>query len=255
MRRLGLIGRPLEHSFSERYFGEKFLKEQIGGYSYTNFPLGEISELPELVDRYPDLIGLNVTIPYKQEVIEYLDELDPLAETVGAVNTIAMSRASGRTKLRGYNTDVYGFHHSLEPLMRGQEGRALVLGTGGASRAVTRALGIMGTDFTMVSRKPSGGMLSYTDLCAAVLRKYNLIINTTPLGTYPEVDEFPDIPYDLLNENYLLYDLVYNPPETKFLRLGRQKGARIQNGQRMLELQAEKSWEIWTHEPGSVKMI
>ena len=255
MIELGLIGYPLTHSFSESYFCEKFKEEKISGYSYSKFELSSIGEFPSLLESRPGLRGLNVTIPYKQQVIRYLDELDELSAAIEAVNTVLISRTHGGISLKGYNTDVYGFYHSLKPMLPSGETRALVLGTGGASRAVVHALNLLGIDHKFVSRKPGAGMLGYKDLCLTVLNKYRLIINTSPIGTYPSVDEFPDVPYDLMDDRHILYDLVYNPPETKFLELGRLKGARTVNGLKMLKLQAEKSWEIWTGDPGRVKMI
>ncbi|MFC2113622.1 shikimate dehydrogenase family protein [Bacteroidota bacterium] len=240
---LGLIGYPLSHSFSEKYFTEKFRKEGIGDFYYRNFPIQEIGSLISLIQDEPGLVGLNVTIPYKEQVIEYLDDIDDEAREVGAVNTILISRDSGKVFLKGFNTDVYGFRESLYPLLQGQHKNALVLGTGGASKAICHVLDQMGIAFQYVSRTYKPGHLEYKDLCLSIIRNSTLIINTTPLGTYPDVSKFPDIPYDILGAEHLLYDLVYNPPETAFLRLGKQKGAAVKNGLEMLELQA---WEIWT---------
>jgi shikimate dehydrogenase len=245
---LGLIGYPLGHSFSEKYFRDKFQAEGICGYEYRNFPITEIDQLPGLLADEPELLGLNVTIPYKEQVIPMLDEIDAEAEEVGAVNTIKISRSGSRIHLKGYNSDVYGFRESLIPLMQKEHKQALVLGTGGASKAVCHVLKNFGIDYQYVSRKYKPGHLEYKDLCLSVIRKFTLIINTTPLGTYPDTSTFPDIPYDILGPDYLLYDLVYNPPLTEFLRLGQQKGAMVKNGLEMLELQAERSFEIWTGE-------
>lgn len=243
---LGLIGYPLTHSFSEKYFADKFREEGIGDYVYRNFPIREIGMLPSLIREESRLIGLNVTIPYKEQVIAFLDELDKEAAEVGAVNTIRIFRREGGFRLKGYNTDVYGFRESLIPLLRGDHAQALVLGTGGASRAVCHVLDQLEIAWQYVSRKPIPGHLRYEDLCLSVIRQKTLIINTTPLGTWPDIDRFPDIPYDILTPDHLLYDLVYNPAETAFLRLGRKKGAMTKNGMEMLRLQAEASWKIWT---------
>ena len=245
---LGLIGYPLTHSFSEKYFRDKFSSEGIGDYVYRNFPISEIDLLENLIQEEPSLMGLNVTIPYKEKVLPFLDEIDEVAAEIGAVNTIKISRVAGKLHLKGFNTDVYGFRESLIPLMSGQHKQALVLGTGGASKAICHVLDQFGIEQKYVSRKYIPGNLEYKDLCLSVIRNYTLIINTTPLGTFPDTSTFPDIPYDILTPEHLLYDLVYNPPETEFLRLGKQKGAMVKNGQEMLELQAEGSWKIWRGE-------
>jgi len=245
MKLLGLIGYPLTHSFSEKYFSDKFRDEQIQGYSYNNFPIESIEKFPGITDK-PHLTGLNVTIPYKEQVIPYLDEVDDTARQIGAVNTVKISERGGKKHLSGYNTDAYGFHQSLSPHLRPAHKHALILGTGGASKAIQYVLDELDIEYKIVSRQVSANTIGYQDLCLSLIREYLVIINTTPLGTYPDVDAFPDIPYDLLSENHLLYDLVYNPAKTKFLRLGRQKGAQVVNGYEMLKLQAEKSWEIWT---------
>ena len=246
MIKLGLIGYPLTHSFSEKYFRNKFLQEEIKGYQYSNYPVTDIKDLRTLILDEPGLKGLNVTIPYKQQVIPLLSDLDETARQIGAVNTINISRDNKNLYLKGFNTDVYGFQTSLEPLLSPEHSSALILGTGGASKAVEFVLKSLGISYQFVSRKPASDQLQYSDLCLPVIKNHKLIINTTPLGTYPEVSTFPDIPYDLLGPEHILYDLVYNPAETEFLRLGREKGAVTQNGLRMLELQAEAAWEIWT---------
>ena len=246
MKLLGLIGFPLSHSFSEKYFAEKFRHEHIEGFSYRNFPIENIESLKNLLNEKKELTGLNVTIPYKEQVLTHLDEIDDEAKKVGAVNTIKILRSGEGIHLKGYNTDVYGFRESLMPLLQDRHKHALVLGTGGASKAICHVLEQLGIEFRHVSRKYMPGQFEYRDLCLSVITKYTLIINTTPLGTHPDVSGFPDIPYDLLTPGHLLYDLVYNPPQTTFLRLGARKGAGVKNGMEMLELQAEKSWEIWT---------
>ena len=248
MKLLGLIGYPLSHSFSEKYFADKFRDEGIREYSYRNFPITEIGSLEALLREEPDLLGFNVTIPYKQQIIPFLDEIEDEARELGAVNTVRITKKDGQLHLKGFNTDVYGFRESLIPLLQGRHKQALVLGTGGASKAICHVLSRMGIAYQYVSRKIIPGHLEYKDLCLSVIRNKTLIINTTPLGTYPDVSAFPDIPYDILTEDHLLYDLVYNPSETVFLRLGRQKGAGVKNGLEMLQLQADRSWEIWTGE-------
>lgn len=237
----GLIGYPLTHSFSPAYFAEKFEKLGIKA-SYRAFPLENIDELPALLAAHSDLKGLNVTIPYKQAVIPYLDELDATATGAGAVNCISI--AAGKRK--GYNTDVLGFLNSLKPLLAPHHTQALILGTGGAARAVAYALGSLGIKYTKVSRLEMAGVLSYDELTAAVIQEHTLIINTTPLGMYPQIDAAPQIPYEALTSRHLLYDLVYNPLETKFLALGKDHGATIKNGLEMLHLQADASWDIWS---------
>lgn len=246
MKLLGLIGYPLTHSFSVGYFSQKFLKEKIADYEYRNFPMQNISRFPDLLEEYPELIGLNVTIPHKVNIIPYLDYLDPVAERIGAVNTVKIEQKNGNKYLSGYNTDAYGFSQSLAPFLQKKHTGAMILGTGGASKAVAYVFDELGIDYLFVSRTPSKGQISYNDICLSIIRKYLIIVNTSPLGTYPEIDTYPDIPYDLLTHDHILYDLVYNPPETEFLRFGSQKGTTCINGQRMLELQAEKSLEIWT---------
>lgn len=245
MNDLGLIGYPLSHSFSVKYFREKFNREGIGEFNYQNYPIQSMQELRPLIQEKEDLIGLNVTIPYKKEVMPLLDEIDQEAAEIGAVNTIRIKRTARKIHLKGYNSDAYGFRESLLPLLGAEHQYALVLGTGGASKAITHVLEQLGINYQYVSRTPAKGQLHYLDLCYAVIKKHTLIVNTTPLGTYPNISAFPNIPYDLITSGHILYDLVYNPPETEFLRLGKQKGATIMNGHEMLILQAEKSWEIW----------
>ncbi|WP_461129426.1 shikimate dehydrogenase family protein [Spirosoma aerophilum] len=245
MNRYGLIGFPLTHSFSQRYFTEKFARENIPNSRYDLFEMPDITALSDLL-ALPDLRGLNVTIPHKQAVLPYLDRLDPSAEKIGAVNVIKLE-ADGT--ITGYNSDYFGFKQSLLDwllqLDRSYTGmQALVLGTGGASKAVTVALADVGIAYMHVSRTKTESTLSYDEL-PIHLGKYELIINGSPVGTYPDINQAPDLPYDQLTERHLLYDLVYNPADTKFMKLGRQYGAKTHNGLRMLELQAEKAWEIW----------
>lgn len=245
MNRYGLIGYPLTHSFSQRYFTEKFAREGITDCRYDLFELPDVAALPALLTT-PGLRGLNVTIPHKQAVLPYLDRLDESAAKVGAVNVIKIGPDGSRT---GYNSDYYGFKQSLldwlAALGRGLGGlRALVLGTGGASRAVVAALTDLSIDYRYVSRTAADNNLTYDDL-PAVLSDYPLIINCSPVGTYPRTDEAPALPYPLITNQHLLYDLVYNPADTRFMQLGRERGAAVLNGYRMLVLQAEKAWAIW----------
>lgn len=242
----GLIGYPLSHSFSQRYFTEKFAREGIDAV-YDNYPISSIEQITDLLHQSTDLFGLNVTIPYKQAVIPYLDELSPEAKAIGAVNVIRIERQGNNVHLCGHNCDYIGFRESIEPTMRklfGKHPNALILGTGGASKAVKYALDQMGVNSLFVSRKPQTSMLTYQDLNAEIMASYRLIVNTTPLGMSPNTDTFPDIPYSLLNEGFLLYDLVYNPLETRFLSIGKERGAHTLNGLDMLYLQAEATWKI-----------
>jgi shikimate dehydrogenase len=245
MNTYALIGYPLGHSFSKKYFTKKF--EEMGlseTHEYQLFELSDIQELPQLLKNEPNLKGLNVTIPHKQAVMPFLDGLDASAEKVGAVNVIKFID-DGR--LIGYNSDYYGFKTSLEDfLSKGNVSsiKALVLGNGGAGKAVVAALKDLGIDYKTVSRTKSEESISYNEI-PALLADYQLIINCSPVGTYPKSEQCPDIPYESLTENYFLYDLVYNPLETLFLQKGKEQGAKIQNGLQMLHLQAEKAWEIW----------
>lgn len=257
MRKFGLIGYPLKHSFSEKYFKEKFEKEGYEDCVYEAFPLPNLSDLPELIKANPDLCGLNVTVPHKIGVIYYLDKLDPAAKAIDAVNCIKIVNQhpveaffSGelstlQVRLEGYNTDAYGFETSLKPLLKKHHTRALILGAGGAARAVAYVLHKLGISFIHVSRRSIKKQLNYGQLTGDIIKENYLIINTTPVGTFPQIEAFPDIPYDYLTPKHLLYDLVYNPEETEFLRKGKEHGAATKNGLEMLHLQAEKSWEIW----------
>ncbi|PSL47446.1 shikimate dehydrogenase [Chitinophaga niastensis] len=241
MKIYGLIGYPLSHSFSKGFFAQKFEKENITGCLYENFPLPGIADFPLLLQQQPQLNGLNVTIPYKEVVIPFLDELSKAAAQIGAVNCIRFKDG----KKTGYNTDVIGFTKSLQPLLQPHHNRALVLGTGGAAKAVMYALQELAIPYTVVSRQTANGAVSYDSLDQTVIEQHTLIINTTPLGMYPKVDTLPEIPYQYLSSRHLLYDLVYNPAETLFLQRGAAQGATIKNGHEMLILQAEASWEIW----------
>jgi shikimate dehydrogenase len=249
MRRYGLIGYPLTHSFSEKYFAEKFRREGITDAVYKNFPIASVKELPELVASVKDLSGLNVTIPYKEQVIPYLDTLSGDAEKIRAVNTIRIERSGERVRLLGYNTDVWGFETTLKPLLRPWHTFALVLGTGGAAKAVGYVLEKLGMEVWYLSRRPRGERtIRYEELTGPMLQQIKLLVNTTPLGMFPETDRCPEIPYRYLTDEHLLYDLIYNPGETLFMKRGKERGATVVNGLAMLEQQAEKSWEIWNDE-------
>lgn len=236
----GLIGFPLGHTFSPGYFNSKFAHEGIEA-EYKAFPLASVSELPQLLDLYPHLAGLNVTTPYKEQVIPLLDECDEASAAIGAVNCIKIT--DGRTK--GYNTDIIGFEQSLLPLLRPGMDKALVLGTGGAAKAVRFVLEKLNIIYLSVSRNAGEGIITYNELDPGTIAGHRLIINTTPLGMYPATESYPPIEYVAIGEGHLLYDLIYNPEETIFLQKGRQQGAVVKNGMEMLEIQAEASWAIW----------
>lgn len=246
-RNYGLIGYPLAHSFSESYFRDKFIKEGIKDSSYKNYPIRSLSEFPGLIKDSPSLLGLNVTIPYKKDIIKYLSYLDKDAEEAGAVNVIKIIRHHDAVELKGYNTDIYGFMESLRKYLSGNVKSALVLGTGGSSAAVTCVLRRLNINFSYVSRSSGDNTYRYNDLDNEVIASHQLIINTTPLGMFPDTDHKPLIPYNALSENHILYDLIYNPPETLFLLESKKAGCVTVNGLEMLKLQAEKSWEIWNN--------
>lgn len=241
--KFGLIGRNISYSFSRKYFSEKFQKLGLTTYKYFNFDIPEIEEFPFILyQKKDDFKGLNVTIPYKESIIKYLDEVDVDAQKIGAVNTI---KVTNDNKLIGYNTDAYGFVESIKPLLKNHHNKALILGTGGASKAVAFALEMLNIQFKFVSRKVAENVYLYSVLNKDIIEEYTVIINCTPLGTYPNIDDAPNIPFQFINNKHLLYDLIYNPEETKFLQEGKKRGAITKNGLAMLELQAEKSWEIW----------
>ncbi|MDH3652324.1 MAG: shikimate dehydrogenase [Saprospiraceae bacterium] len=242
IKQYGLIGYPLTHSFSEKYFKEKFERDDIADCRYDNFPIDQIEMLPALISSFEDLEGLNVTIPYKQAVIRFLDELSPEAEAIGAVNTIKLEEG----RVLGYNTDATGFEESLRNYVAIDSSlRALILGTGGASKAVCYVLEKMNVRYQLVSRSAAPGTITYSSLNRDMLQNHLLIINTTPIGMYPKMDDQPDLPYEGLSSEHYLYDLIYNPEKTAFLKRGEEAGCHIKNGMEMLILQAEKSWEIW----------
>jgi shikimate dehydrogenase len=239
MQRYGLIGYPLKNSFSANYFNQKFAEQGLDSV-YQNFILEDIEEFPNLINNYPDLNGLNITIPYKQVIIPFLNHLDVVAQKVGAVNTIKFTQ----NELVGYNTDVFGFEKSILPLLKPWHQSALVLGTGGASKAVLYVLNKLGIKYTQVSRNPEAGLL-YEKLDKSFMRSHQIIINCTPLGMFPAVNDCPPIPYQYITNLHLVYDLIYLPAETVFLKQAREIGAFTKNGLQMLELQAEKAWQIW----------
>ncbi len=247
MNTYGLIGYPLGHSFSRKFFTEKFAKEGIDA-QYLNFELPSIEEFPNIIKNNPTLRGLNVTIPYKQQVMQYLDEISEEAKAIGAVNVVKcqLSTVNCQLHLTGYNSDVIGFVESIRPLLKAHHKKALILGTGGASKAIRYGLEKkLGMKTLFVSRSAREGMITYEEVTAEVLKEYEVIVNCSPVGMYPHVDECPALPYEAMNENNLLYDLVYNPLETLFMKKGTEQGATVKNGLEMLHLQAIASWKFW----------
>ncbi|MEL0456948.1 shikimate dehydrogenase [Flavobacteriaceae bacterium SZ-1-7] len=243
MNKLGLLGRNISYSFSKAYFKKKFEDEGIDNTSYENFDIQSIDLFPSIIKNTKGLKGLNVTIPYKEQVIPYLDKLSKKAKEIGAVNTIKITK---KGHMVGYNTDCYGFKKSLEPFLKKHHQSALILGTGGASKAIAYSLKELGISYQYVSRKLSNGIaFSYETLTPQDIENHQIIINCTPLGTFPNIDVCPDIPYNAITEKHILFDLIYNPKETKFLSLGKRNGSTIINGLNMLKLQAEKAWSIW----------
>jgi shikimate dehydrogenase len=243
MRQFGLIGYPLSHSFSKKYFAEKFEKEGLTDCSYDNYPLSSISQLTNLIEEQPLLKGLNVTIPYKEKVLSFLDILSPAVQEISACNCIAIQNG----RLSGYNTDVTGFSNSLTQKLQPHHTNALILGTGGAAKAVAWVLQQLKIEYKYVSRKAgeNDNIIGYDEVNEEVLLKNTLLINTTPLGMYPAVDDCADIPYEYLTKKHFLFDLIYNPVETIFLKKGKLRGALVENGMEMLTIQAEESWKIW----------
>lgn len=239
---VGLLGKHIAHSFSKKYFTEKFSSQGITNYSYENFPLDSIELAPKLWETESSLVGMNVTIPYKESIIPYLTKLNRHAKQIGAVNVIK-KRTDGTYK--GYNTDYYGFMKSVLPLLEPHHKKALVLGTGGASKAVQYALKELLLDYKVVSRTPKKLQLSYAQLNKKIMKEYTIVINCTPLGTTPNTSQFPDIPYQFIGPQHLVFDLIYNPEETVFLSKAKAQGAQIKNGYEMLLLQADASWKIW----------
>ncbi|MFA5298679.1 MAG: shikimate dehydrogenase [Lutibacter sp.] len=241
--KFGIIGKDISYSFSRKYFLEKFKKMGLNNCQYYNFDIPEIEEFPFILyQKKEDFRGLNVTIPYKEAIIKYLDKVDSEAQKIGAVNTI---KVTDDDKLIGYNTDAYGFQKSIEPLLKSHHKKALILGTGGASKAIAFSLNKLNIAYKFVSRNEIENGYTYAMLNAEIMDDYSIIVNCTPVGTHPNIDNAPAIPYQYLSDQHLLYDLIYNPAETEFLQKGKKHGASIKNGLEMLELQAEKSWEIW----------
>ena len=244
MDKYGLIGYPLGHSFSQSYFNEKFQNENIDAL-YENFEIPSIENFPEIIETNPNLRGLNVTIPYKEKVISYLDVISPEAREIGAVNVIKVERKGKSTYLTGYNSDVIGFTRSIEPMIEKYHKKALILGTGGASKAVNYGLKSLGLETVFVSRYRKPDTICYEDITPKVIKEYNVIVNCTPLGMFPHTDECPNLPYEAMNTQTLLYDLIYNPDTTMFMQKGAEHGATVKNGLEMLLLQAFASWEFW----------
>ena len=245
MKRFGLIGYPLTHSFSKRFFTEKFETENINS-TYDNFEIDNIQKFPDIIKNNPEVIGLNVTIPYKEQVIQYLDELNDSAREIGAVNTVKIIRTHSGVKLKGFNTDTFGFEKSLTPLLKEYHKKALILGTGGASKALKYVLTKLDIEYISASiEELKENEIRYEDIDEKMISERLLIINATPLGTYPKTDTYPPIPYELMTEKHLLFDLVYNPEVTQFMAKGKAKGATVKNGYEMLLGQALKSYEIW----------
>ena len=244
MQKYGLIGYPLKHSFSISYFNEKFQSEGIDA-EYVNFKIPSINDLPGIIKGNPNLQGFNVTIPYKEKVISYLDEIDKTAIPIGAINVVKVIRQKGKVKLIGYNSDIIGFTRSIEPLLESHHKKALILGTGGAAKAVYHGLKSLGVESVYVTRQTRPDMLTYEELTPEIIAEHTIIVNCTPIGMYPQVDFCPNIPYEYLTPNHLLYDLLYNPDTTLFMKKGAAKGAVVKNGLEMLLLQAFAAWEIW----------
>ncbi len=239
--RFGLIGKDIDYSFSRAYFTQKFKDLNLDDHEYVNFDFQDIDELYTVLKEQKNIQGFNITIPYKQDVMKFITSIDRNAEAIGAVNTIKFTKDG----LKGFNTDYYGFQKSIEPYLQKHHKNALIFGTGGASKAIAFVLKELGIDFKFVSRNAKENQFTYTDLNKDIIEKYTILINCTPLGTFPNVEEKPNIPYQYISTNHLLFDLIYNPDKTAFLLEGESRGAQIKNGDKMLELQAEKSWEIW----------
>ena len=244
MDKYGLIGYPLGHSFSIGYHNQRFADEGINA-KYLNFEIPSIDDLPAVLSQNPELKGLNVTIPYKEKVIPFLDYVSPEARAIGAVNVIRVEHQGKKITLKGYNSDVIGFTQSIEPLLENYHKKALVLGTGGASKAISYGLKSLGLETVYVSRYERPGTIQYGSITPEVVQEYNVIINCTPLGMFPKTEECPSLPYEAMNERNILYDLIYNPDETLFMRKGAERGATVKNGLEMLLLQAFASWEFW----------
>ncbi len=244
MKKYGILGYPLGHSFSPSYFNEKFQNEGIDA-TYEKFELPAITDLQAVIDYTPELCGFNVTIPYKEKVMSYLDTVSPEARAIGAVNVVRVEHDGSHIRLYGYNSDVIGFSRSIKPLLLPSHKKALILGTGGASKAVNYGLKQLGLETVLVSRYEKDNTITYAQVTPELLAEYTVIVNCTPSGMAPHFDECPQIPYEALTPRHLLYDLIYNPDETLFLKKGKAQGATTKNGLEMLLLQAEAGWEIW----------
>jgi shikimate dehydrogenase len=248
MRKFGLVGNPLGHSFSKTYFANKFRNDVLSDCRYDNFEMYDIISLKDLIDSDSEIVGLNITIPYKSEVLSILDSVDELALEIGAVNVIKITDRGGKRLLKGFNTDIYGFEQSLTPHLVGRKiDNALIIGTGGSSKAVAFVLGRLGIRITSLSRSSKEGSVTYRELSDETLRNSRLIINTTPVGMFPLINRKPELNYSCIGPDHILYDLIYNPLRTSFLQKGEEQGCTVINGLEMLHIQAEKSWEIWNN--------
>lgn len=247
MKTFGLIGYRLGYSFSKKFFTEKFEKEGLNEHEYVNFELDSIEEFPGIFEKNPNISGLNCTIPYKQQIMKFMDQIDAEAAEVGAVNTVKIIRDNGTLKLVGYNSDVYGFENSLKPMLTEKHKKALILGTGGASKAIKYILTKLGIEYVSASIEEQlfEKEIRYSNIDEKMISEHLIIINATPLGTFPNVDNCADIPYQFITADHVMFDLVYNPEETLFMKKGKEKGASVKNGLEMLHLQAIRSWKIW----------
>lgn len=242
----GLIGHPLNHSFSKQYFSEKFIQENRNNSRFLDFDFPTLTKFKELIDQHKNLKGLSVTIPHKKAIIRYMDAIDPIARSVGAINCIKVTRQHNDFKLTGYNTDIIGFERSFIPMLKSFHRKALILGTGGAAQAVAFVLEKLKIDYIFVSRKPAAcKQIRYEIIDQEIMKDHSIIINTTPLGMFPDNNQKPSIPYKEITKQHYLFDLIYNPEKTKFLTLGEEQGAQIKNGFEMLQIQAVESWKIW----------
>jgi len=247
MKTFGLIGFPLGHSFSKKFFTEKFETEGLTNFQYVNFELDSIEKFPSIFSQYDQICGLNCTIPYKQQIIPFLDEIDEEAAKVGAINTVKIIRSGDKIKLKGFNTDIIGFERSLSPMLDKSHRKALILGTGGASKAIKHILTKLGIEYLSASIENElfDNEIRYEQITTSLIKEYTILINATPLGTFPKVDNCPNIPYEAITSNHVLFDLVYNPEVTLFLKKGLENGAKVKNGLEMLHGQAIAAWEIW----------
>lgn len=241
MRKFGLIGYPLEHSFSKSFFDKKFGRENIQDAEYENYPLESIDDFPAFIESLPNLVGLNVTLPYKEKIIPYITELDETAKEIGAVNTIKFLDG----KLIGFNTDAWGFAKSLLSMANPKMKKAIIIGDGGASKAIKYVLNRIGIEYVIVNRTKTDDVLTFEELTDELISSIQLIVQTTPLGTFPNINEMPSIPLNSINSNHIAFDLIYNPEETLFLKLMRERGAQTKNGLEMLQAQAQEAWKIW----------